>query len=401
MRIFPLIENPLENVVSYSPPKTGIYLGSPSIAVLPDEKIIVSHDFFGPNSPRNSFGMPDTSQIFVSSDGGKTWERVARIKGAFWSSLFYYDDALYLLGVSAKYGSIVIRRSLDNGKTWSEPLDEDSGLLFKGGDGSIPPNYHCAPVPIVEYKGRLWRAFEDNVLGSWPDGFYALVISADIDKDLLKSSSWAMTNKLAYDFDRDPPEFGRLKDIDSTKPGWLEGNIVVGKNGALYNFMRVNSVPIANKVAILEIFPDNMKLDYYRGKEFIDFPGGMSKFTIRYDPVSKRYLTLSNLVINKKNPWQRNLLVLASSNDLFSWQVHKVLMYKEENIDFINRLSKIGFQYVDWLINGDDIFFVVRTAYNGAHNFHDSNYITFHKLANFREYLYDTIFKDWSSLFKV
>ena len=314
---------------------------------------------------------------------------------------FYYDDALYLLGVSAKYGSIVIRRSLDNGKTWSEPLDEDSGLLFKGGDDNIPPNYHCAPVPIVEYKGRLWRAFEDNVLGSWPDGFYALVISADIDKDLLKSSFWAMTNKLAYDFDRDPPEFGRLKDIDSTKPGWLEGNIVVGKNGALYNFMRVNSVPIANKVAILEIFSDNIKLDYYHEKEFIDFPGGMSKFTIRYDPVSKRYLTLSNLVINKKNPWQRNLLVLASSNDLFSWQVHKVLMYKEENIDFINRLSKIGFQYVDWLINGDDIFFVVRTAYNGAHNFHDSNYITFHKLANFREYLYDTIFKDWSSLFKV
>jgi len=38
MRIFPLIENPLENVVSYSPPETGIYLGSPSIAVLPDEK---------------------------------------------------------------------------------------------------------------------------------------------------------------------------------------------------------------------------------------------------------------------------------------------------------------------------------------------------------------------------
>ncbi len=117
MNIKPLIKNPLENIVVYSPPETGIYLGSPSIAVLPDNKIIVSHDFFGPNSLKNRYGMSNTSQIFMSSDGGKKWERIAIIKNAYWSTLFYYNDALYLFGVSAAYGDIVIRRSVDGGFT--------------------------------------------------------------------------------------------------------------------------------------------------------------------------------------------------------------------------------------------------------------------------------------------
>jgi hypothetical protein len=44
-----------------------------------------------------------------------------------------------------------------------------------------------------------------------------------------------------------------------------------------------------------------------------------------------------------------------------------------------------GFQYVDWQFDGEDILYLVRTAYDGAHNFHDSNRITFHRLAQFRE----------------
>lgn len=208
-----------------------------------------------------------------------------------------------------------------------------------------------------------------------------------------------MSNKLAYDPERDPPEFCLLSKENSKKAGWLEGNIVIGRNGKLYNILRVNSVPLANKVAVLEIFPEYMKIDYLEKNGFIDFPGGMSKFTIRYDSVSKRYITLSNLVINRKNPWQRNLLVLASSENLFEWFVHLVLLYKKENENLINRESKISFQYVDWLIDGEGLLFVVRTAYNGAHNFHDANYITFHRLVDFRRYLDYTIFSDWKDIF--
>ena len=50
-------------------------------------------------------------------------------------------------------------------------------------------------------------------------------------------------------------------------------------------------------------------------------------------------------------------------------------------------VDKVGFQYVSFLIDGDDILYQSRTAFGYAHNFHDSNYATFHKIPSFREYL--------------
>ena len=46
-----------------------------------------------------------------------------------------------------------------------------------------------------------------------------------------------------------------------------------------------------------------------------------------------------------------------------------------------------GFQYVDWQFDGDDIIYLVRTAYRGAIRYHDSNRIIFRKLPNFRDLL--------------
>ena len=34
---------------------------------------------------------------------------------------------------------------------------------------------------------------------------------------------------------------------------------------------------------------------------------------------------------------------------------------------------------------GDDIIYLCRTAMNGAHSFHDSNYSTFHRVEDFRK----------------
>jgi hypothetical protein len=46
-----------------------------------------------------------------------------------------------------------------------------------------------------------------------------------------------------------------------------------------------------------------------------------------------------------------------------------------------------GFQYVDWQFDGEDLLYLVRTAYDGAHNYHDANRITFHRLSSFRDLL--------------
>jgi len=46
--------------------------------------------------------------------------------------------------------------------------------------------------------------------------------------------------------------------------------------------------------------------------------------------------------------------------------------------------KKIGYQYMDFIIEGNDILFLCRTAINDAATFHNSNYITFHRIENFR-----------------
>jgi hypothetical protein len=51
--------------------------------------------------------------------------------------------------------------------------------------------------------------------------------------------------------------------------------------------------------------------------------------------------------------------------------------------------SNPGFQYADWLFDGDDLIAVVRTAFDdadgGADSFHNANFLTFHRIRNFRE----------------
>jgi hypothetical protein len=47
-----------------------------------------------------------------------------------------------------------------------------------------------------------------------------------------------------------------------------------------------------------------------------------------------------------------------------------------------------GFQYVDWQFDGDDVVAACRTAFDdgfgGARRAHDANFLTFHRVPNFR-----------------
>ena len=63
-----------------------------------------------------------------------------------------------------------------------------------------------------------------------------------------------------------------------------------------------------------------------------------------------------------------------------NWSLVKFL-YDFSNDD----IKKVGLQYVDFSIEGNDIIYLCRTAMNNAANFHDANYSTFHRIENFRE----------------
>jgi hypothetical protein len=72
---------------------------------------------------------------------------------------------------------------------------------------------------------------------------------------------------------------------------------------------------------------------------------------------------------------------LVCSRYLSDWETRRILLHHPEP-------AKHGFQYVDWLFDGEDMIAACRTAFDdgegGAHNQHDANFLTFHRFANFR-----------------
>lgn len=360
-------------IIAYSPASSGLYIGSPSICILADGSYLASHDLFGPSS--NEFEKP-VSKIYRSTNRGKNWKEVAVINGQFWSKLFVFKNKLYFFGTSKHHGNTIIRISEDNGNTWSEPVDGNHGLLLQG-------EYHCAPMPFIEYRGKLWRAMEDasGEIKQWGKRYGTLMMSMEIDKDPMLASSWQTTNVLHYDSTMLNGKFG----------AWIEGNAVVAPDGGVVNILRVdNKSTLDERAAIVKISSDGKVSSFDTATGFINFPGGSKKFTIRYDSVSKLYWTLSNYIPEEikqnnigKNPASiRNTQALFSSPDLINWSLRKILLQHPEII-------KHGFQYVDWLFDNKDILFVSRTAYDdgagGAHNNHDANFLTFHRIKKFRK----------------
>ena len=363
------------NELRFQDPRTKTYLGSPSLVRLPDGALLATHDYFGPGCPRNHEDEEHLSSVHRSEDNGESWRNVTHIANAYWSTLFVHRGDAWLIGTSQQYGSIVIRRSSDGGFTWAHPVDAKTGLLFKGGPFHEPPNYHCAPVPVLLANGRLFRGFEDCSPCVWGTGFQALAVSAPEDADLLDATSWTMSSKVPFD----PawlPDWGARP----TCPGWLEGNIVQAPDGQLLDILRFNAEPHSDKAAVLRLSDDGRTLA--AKPEFIDLPGGCHKFSVRRDPATGLYLTLSNNNTAKAHPWQRNKLSLCASRDLREWQVCATILADGEA-----SIPHVGFQYVDWQFDGDDLIALVRVAWDGAHNFHDSNRIVFHRVKNFRSLL--------------
>ena len=337
----------VKSQIDYSDPSTGVYIGSPSLVKLSDGTLLASDDDFGPNASNK------TTKVFRSLDDGATWTQTATIDGQYWSTLFEHKGAVYLLGTNYSLGSIAIRKSVDGGITWS-----DASILYQGDDKNV--KYHTAPTPVIKANGRIYKGFE--VLYPW--GMWAFIVSAPDTADLMNPSSWTKSNE---------------SDVNL----YIEGNAVVGPDGQVWDVLRRS---VINRAGIYKLSADNETFTKYG--EF-DFPGGDVKFTIRYDDESGKYIALVNehTDYNVTQNNQRNVLSLMYSSDLVHWTRGKLLIQEDENLSWANSTAKDGFQYVDWQFEGNDLIYVSRTSYNGANSKHNSNRLTFHRLADFRNYL--------------
>lgn len=358
-------------VITHSPASSGRYIGSPSITILPNGDYVASQDFFGPNSNEH---VRATSRVYRSRDRGKSWQQISEIDGQFWSKLFAHQGKLFILGTDRHHGNMIIRQSADGGESWTEPADSSHGLLKAG-------EYHCAPMPLVEHRGRLWRAMEDAAgpPKQWGKRYSAFVASIPLDADPMIASNWTSTNIMRFDSTY----------LNGHFTGWLEGNAVVTPDGSIADILRVDDrTTLEEKAAIVRISEDGKSASFDPTTGFISFPGGAKKFAIRYDPKTKRYWTLTNLIPEEVKKAQagkspsgiRNTLALCSSKDLAHWDFHKILLQHSDVV-------RHGFQYVDWLFDGKDIVFVCRTAFDdglgGARNNHDANFLTFHRIRKF------------------
>ena len=362
-------------VVNHIPASTKIYIGSPSICILPNGDYVASHDHFGPGSTEHKQAL---TAVFRSTDRGKTWNKISEINGQFWSNLFVHNDLLYIMGTYRHHGNFIIRRSSDGGLSWSEPADSKSGLLLEG-------EYHTAPMPVILHKGRLWRAIENakSTTTAWGIRYSAMVISAPVGGDLLNAASWRATGFLPHDSAYLGGKFG----------GWLEGNAVVTPEGNIADMLRVaTSEKGRDLAAIVNISDDGLHASFDPSTGFFDFAGGARKFSVRYDEQTRRYWTISNMITDGFHDLPagsvRNTLVMKSSADLRKWTVHKILLQHPD-------VKKHGFQYIDWQFDGKDIIFLSRTAfddnYGGANNYHDANFLTFHRIRKYAKYIKNTL----------
>ncbi len=354
-------------VIEHSPASSGLYIGSPSLAVLKDGDYMASHDFFGPKSAE--FQSARTA-VFRSKDRGKSWSKTATIEGQFWSTLFTHHGALYILGTDRHHGNAIIRRSLDGGATWTSPTDATTGLLRDNGE------HHCAPMPVIEHAGRLWRGMEwRNPPVAWGINYRAGMMSIPVEADLLAATNWTWAGFLPSDRTWNGGDMG----------AWLEGNAVVAPDGGIVDMLRVQTKSPDEKAAIVRISADGKSATFDPTTGFVKFPGGAKKFAVRFDPPTKLYWSLATLIPERHradNPGGiRNTLALVCSPDLTSWNTRAILLHHPD-------VAKHGFQYVDWLFDADDIIAACRTAYDdglgGARNNHDANFLTFHRITNFR-----------------
>ena len=326
-------------------------------------------------------GAKEASGLFMyrSTDKGATWAKYGGFDSAVnlienYTNLFVLEDTVFLFGVAANREGFRVSKSTDNGLTWTVPDKDTTGLLLTG-------QYHTAQVPCIVSGGRVWRACEtynDDDASKKP-----FVMSAPLGSNLLRADSWTRTNTV------EATAYYKGSDRISSL---IEGNVVEAPDGSVVNLIRSNSMASSTYATIMHV-TGTTDLAFSAADDCVNMPGGGKKFTVRYDAQSGLYWSLTNphtegefshsgiYSEGLQMSLRRNRLVLISSPDLRNWTEKAVVL--EDPDPFFH-----GFQYADWVFDGNDLAVVVRAAFPEVRGLpvrqHDANKFIFVRVKNFR-----------------
>ena len=309
---------------------------------------------------RVGYELP-TTYLCKSSDGGQTWTRVGEVQSLSNASLFELNGQLVLIGMHNGPGNVMLGiYDPELGTMEIVELTFDVGIR--------------APCTVAIENGRIYCAFNDAV------------ISADVTSDIRRSGSWTLSNNpqellSRADFERVTGEKTGANNIF-----WMEeGNVIMGPDGELYVVYRLDAAPTWGYAVIFRLSADGSTLSVVEEcNSIIRFPYTQSKFTVRYDEATGRYVSLTSLPA-AQTMQQRNVLGLVISEDLIHWEVVEVLLVDREMLNTTVSYVSHAFQYVDFVFSGDDILFVVREAVGETNYFHDGNYIAMYTLSDYAE----------------
>ncbi len=398
--------------IAYSPASTVIYLGSPAITILPNGNYLSSHDYFGGGSSQNTLGQ---TFLYASTNRGTNWSRLGQMNqmvsgtadtnGCFWNHIFQMNGALYsIANANGGTGPMVIRRSTNNGALWTYVTGSPDNI------GRLFASQAWRPGQDVVFKnGMAWLSAELGKSATFGDNYIATIF-APTNSDLLVPTNWSLSTTVVRN----------TSWLTNTFVGWLEGNCLQDTNGGLMLMMRVdnryaNGAAIGSKAALIRVnylggtnatttfSGGNFDPADPSGNGFVDFPGGCTRYTVRFDSVSQKYWTLCNYIPRafRNNAYNaerfRAILALASSPNLRDWTIERFVMCDDRlysadaatvSAAFNGNETAYGFQYADWQFDGSDLVATVRTAFcddfGGAHSGHDANYYLFTRVANFR-----------------
>lgn len=365
-------------------PNREFYVEGPGLIKLGENKLLA----VVPVVPRQEWSeqrraTQSVTHIMLSNDGGGAWTEVSSLP-CYSAAPWMHEGTLYLFankgGTKVRNDDLLLLRSTDDGRTWSEPV-----TLFQG-------HFWNCHTGMVQRDKKFYWATDDLALGNKRG---PRIIAGDLSGDPMNPAAWRLSNPVPFP---GVPEAMTNRKFDSLSSQYLEPN-VIDVQGTLRVLATVKPrrQSTAGLCAVFD-FEDKGKDTPIELKftQFHPMPGGQLKFCVIWDEESKMFWATANLVVDSQgiNDWYRKAeekgTVRYASGLGGNDRRFLMLMYGIDGLNWfqagcIAQAPKVSqsFMYARPVIDGDDLAIIARSSID-APDQHDADYATFHRVKDFR-----------------